>query len=97
LVQAAHAAVKSKDSPYYKNKYKRISKRRGKKRAIIAIARMILTAVFHMFKTGEIWNPVDLFKVAPVLMEKQKQKAIKNAIKLLTSQGLTVVEEKPAA
>jgi hypothetical protein len=60
---------------------------------------MILTAVFHMFKTGEVWNPVDLFKVdmPPVLMEKQKQKAIKNAIKLLASQGLSVVEEKPAA
>jgi len=99
LVQAAHAAVKSKDSPYYKNKYERISKRRGKKRAIIAIARMILTAVFHMFKTGEVWNPVDLFKVdmPPVLMEKQKQKVIKNAIKLLASQGIAVVEIQPMA
>ena len=99
LVQAAHAAVKSKDSPYYKNKYERISKRRGKKRAIIAIARMILTALFHMFKTGEVWNPVDLFKVdmPPVLMEKQKQKVIKNAIKLLASQGIAVVEIQPVA
>ena len=99
LVQAAHAAVKSIDSPYYKNKYERISKRRGKKRAIIAIARMILTAVFHMFKTGETWNPVDLFKVdmPPVLLEKQKQKAIKNAIKLLASQGFTVVDESSVA
>lgn len=42
LVQAAHAAVKDKDSPYYAVKYENISKRRGKKRAIIAIARMIL-------------------------------------------------------
>jgi len=55
----AYIDVKSNDSPYYKNKYQRISKRRGKKRAIIAIARMILTAVFHMFKTGEFWNPTE--------------------------------------
>lgn len=48
LVQCAHAAVKSKTTPYYRNKYERIAKRRGKKRAIIAIARMILTAVYHM-------------------------------------------------
>jgi len=41
LVQVAHAAVKSNKSPYYKLKYEQISKRRGKKRAIIAIARMI--------------------------------------------------------
>jgi len=55
--------VKSNSSPYYKDKYERISKRRGKKKAIIAIARMILTAVYNMFVTGEIWNPSDLYKI----------------------------------
>jgi len=90
LVQVAHAAVKSKASPYYANKYERISKRRGKKRAIIAIARMILTAVYFMFKSGEAWNPSDLFKVdMPVeLNEKHKQKAIQRAYKLLVSEGV---------
>lgn len=43
LVQVAHAAVKDKRSPYYALKYERIAKCRGKKRAIIAIARMILS------------------------------------------------------
>lgn len=51
LVQVAHAAVKSEKSPYYKAKYERIMKRRGKKRAIIAIARMILTAAFQMLSS----------------------------------------------
>ena len=90
LVQVAHVAVKSNKFSYYKNKYECIYKRRGKKRAIIAIARMILTAVFNMFKSGELWNLVDLFNVdMPFgLKEKQKQKAIKNAVKLLVSQGL---------
>ena len=46
LVQCAHAAVKSDKSPYYKKKYEALVKRRGKKRAIIAIARMILTAIY---------------------------------------------------
>lgn len=63
LVQVTHAAVKSTDNLYYRLKYKKISKRRGKKRAIIAIARMILTAIFQMMTTGEVWNPSDLFKV----------------------------------
>lgn len=90
LVQCAHAAVKSDISPYYKRKYERIMKRRGKKRAIIAIARMILTAVFNMLSTGEVWNPVDLYKIdmPAELQEKQKTKAIKQAIKLLQSEGL---------
>ena len=57
LVQVAHAAVKATDNSYYRLKYEQISKRRGKKRAIIAIARMILTAIFQMMTTGEVWNP----------------------------------------
>lgn len=90
LVQCAHAAVKSDKSPYYKQKYERIMKRRGKKRAIIAIARMILTAIYQMLKTGEVWNPTDLYKIdmPEPLKEKQKAKAIKQALKLLISEGI---------
>ena len=89
LVQVAHAAVKSDKSPYYKQKYERIMKRRGKKRAIIAIARMILTAIYQMLSTGEAWNPTDLFKIDMLepMKEKQKEKAIKQAMKLLIREG----------
>jgi transposase len=90
LVQVAHAAVKSKDNSYYRIKYERITKRRGKKRAIIAIARMILTSIYHMFSTGETFNPSDLYKVdMPLeLRDKQKERALKKAAKLLIAQGL---------
>jgi len=90
LVEAAHAAVLSTDSPYYRMKYERISKRRGKKRAIIAIARMILTAVFNMLTTGEVWNPVDLNQIdmPPELREKEVQKSLQRAAKLLLSHGI---------
>ena len=93
LVQVAHAAVKATDNSYYRLKYEQISKRRGKKRAIIAIARMILTAIFQMMTTGEVWNPTDLFKVdmPETLKEKQLSKAVKQATKFLEKQGLTVV------
>ncbi len=90
LVQVAHAAVKSNKSPYYKAKYERIMKRRGKKRAIIAVARMILTAIYHMLSTGEAWNPTDLYKIdmPEPLKNKQKEKAVKQAMKLLIAEGL---------
>ena len=90
LVQVAHAAVKSNKSPYYKAKYERIMKRRGKKRAIIAVARMILTAVYHMLSTGEAWNPTDLYKIdmPEPLKNKQKEKAVKQAMKLLIAEGI---------
>ena len=92
LVQVAHAAVKDTNNPYYKLKYEKIAKRRGKKRAIIAIARMILTAIYTMFCTGEVWNPVDLFKIdmPEHLKEQQLAKAIKQATRFLEKQGLSV-------
>ena len=99
LVQCAHAAVKSDKSPYYKTKYESLVKRRGKKRAIIAIARMILTAIYQMLSTGEVWNPSDLYKIdmpAP-LAEKQKAKAIKQAKKLLQKEGLLPPDEPLAS
>ena len=94
LVQVAHAAVKDKSSPYYALKYERIAKRRGKKRAIIAIARMILTAVFVMLSNLEEWNPIDLYKVdmPEHLKEKQLAKAVKQAVRFLEAQGLTVLD-----
>lgn len=93
LVQAAHAAVKNKLNPtMYALKYKHIAKRRGKKWAIIATARMILTAIYSMLSTGEIWNPVDLFKVdmPKHLKKRQLQKAVKQAVRFLETQGLKV-------
>ena len=98
LVQCAHAAVKSDKSPYYKKKYESLVKRRGKKRAIIAIARMILTAIYQMLSTGEEWNPSNLYKIdMPVaLVEKQKAKAIRQAKKLLQREG-TLPPDKPLA
>ena len=51
---------------------------------------MILTAVYQMLSTGEAWNPTDLYKVdmPEPLKEKQKEKAIKQAKKLLISEGI---------
>ena len=97
LVQCAHAAVKSEKSPYYKKKYESLTKRRGKKRAIVAIARMILTAIYQMLSTGEEWNPSDLYKIdmPEALIEKQKAKAIKQALKLLEREGLYPPPKEP--
>jgi len=90
LVQMAWAAVSSTKSPYYAIKYAAISKRRGKKRAVIAIARMMLTAVFHMLSTGEVWNPSDLQQVdmPPEMREKQLQHDLRRAANLLVANGV---------
>lgn len=94
LVQVAHAAIKDKTNVYYAKKYERISKRRGKKRAIIAIARMILVAIYHMIKTGEIWNPSDLKDIEmPVDIQVKLAKSnLNHVIKILISNGLSIKE-----
>ena len=91
LVEAAHAAVKAAEkSPYFRIKYEKIMKRRGKKRAIIAIARMILTSIYAMVSTGEVFNPSDLLKydMPEELLKKRTLAEAKDAVKLLVSLGL---------
>ena len=94
LVEVAHSAIKDKKCPYYTNKYNKIVKRRGKKRAIIAIARKILVAIYHMMLTGETFNPTDLASIETT--DKDKIKYTKNNFKQnisqLLSHGLTTAE-----
>ena len=59
LVQCANAAIKNKKNPYFKYKYNHIKKRRDHKRAVIAIAHMMLTCLYHMFSKQEAFNPAD--------------------------------------
>ena len=94
LVEVAHCAVKDKANPYYSNKFNKISKRRGKKRSTIAIARKILVAIYHMLSTGEVWNPTDL--ASNETNDKDRLKYTKNnfkqSLKQLFSLGLTSEE-----
>ena len=94
LVQVAHAAVKDKNCSYYADKYNKLSKRRGKKRSIIAIARKILVAIYQILKTGEVFNPSDMADIETT----QKQRIayiknnLKNAYNQLSRTGLTQEE-----
>lgn len=50
LVQAAHAAGKT--NTYLGEKYRRLSRRRGKKRAAVAVARTMLVIAYHLMRDG---------------------------------------------
>lgn len=69
----------------------------AKKRVIITIATMILTAIYHVFVTSEEWNPSDFYKIdmPQETLENQKDKAIKQTIKLLISNGVIKVLDIP--
>ena len=94
LVEVAHCSIKDKTNTYYAEKYNKISKRRGKKRTIIAIARKILVAIYHMLSTGEVWNPTDLASVETSTEDRIKytKNNFKQSAKQLISLGLTSEE-----
>jgi transposase len=57
LVQCALCAIRKKSNPEIRRRYENLKKRRGHKKAIIAIARMLLTAIYNILKKNEPYNP----------------------------------------
>ena len=87
LIQCALSAIKSTSNPYYRIKYNTIKKRRGHKKAIVAIARMILVNIYAILSTGEVYNPCD-FKEVTSPKPAKKEMTIENALFFLQAQGI---------
>ena len=91
LVQCANNAIRDKSCQYFKFRYEAIKKRRGHKVAIIAIARMLLTCIYHILSKNESF---DFERYEQFLQKNFKSKDAKininNAIKFLESQGYKV-------
>ena len=91
LVQCANNAIRDKHCEYFKLRYEAIKKRRGHKRAIIAIARMLLTCIYNMLLKNEPFDN-ELYKKLTNSNFKSKNTKlnINNAIKYLEAQGYKV-------
>jgi transposase len=76
LVQCAWAAVRKKDS-YLHAQYHRIRARRGPKKAIVAVAASILTAIYHMLKHGTLYQDLGPNHFDPRAKERQKNRLVK--------------------
>jgi transposase len=63
LVQAAWAATHTKHS-YFGAQYRRLVGRRGKKRALVAVAHSLLVVIYHVLRTGRQYHDlgVDYFE-----------------------------------
>ena len=80
LVECAQSAVRRKDTFFYAQ-YQRISMRRGKKRAILAIAHSILISIYYMMKEdkeyeelgADFYNKFNKEKKANAYMKKIKE------------------------
>lgn len=88
LVQCALCALRAKQFPEVRNRYLALKKRRGHKKAIIAIARMLLTAIYNILKKNEPYNPELYCKedCPPA----HRQVSVDQAIFILQRQGFIV-------
>lgn len=88
LVQCANSVVKSDKHPEIRNRYLRLRKRRGHKKAIIAIARMLLTALYNMLKKKEHYN-ADLYRKSDILPA-SREITVEQAILMAKRQGYRI-------
>src|SRR5713101_5895592 len=90
LIQAAHAAAQTQT--YLGEQYRRISARRGAKRAAVAVGHSILVIFYQMVKTGESYHE----KGADYLTSVNKQKIQQRLIRQLERLGNTVILQPKA-
>ena len=88
LVQCANSVVKSEKHPEIRNRYLRLRKRRGHKKAIIAIARMLLTSLYNMLKNKEPYN-AELYRKSEILPV-NREITIEQAILMAQFQGYKI-------
>ena len=85
LVQAAHAAVKVKDS-FLAAFYLRLAARRGRKKALVAVAHKLLVIVYTLLKTGEQYQE----RGAAALDERQKDRLLERLQRRIVQLGYRV-------
>jgi transposase len=92
LVQAGWAAQNTKGS-YFQALHRRIARRRGMKRATMAVARSILTVIYHMLKTGSAYRELG----AGFFDQLKPERAAASIVKRLEALGFDVqLTPKPA-
>ncbi len=91
LVQAAWAATRKRDS-YLQAQYQRIRRRRGGKRAVVAVAASILVAVYHMLHRQTAYQDLG----SAHFDHRSRHRTAQRLLRRLADLGYTV-EVRPAA
>lgn len=89
LVQCANAAIKDKKHPEIREKYLAIKKRRGHGKAIIAIAKRLMTAIYFMLLRDQMYAPCLGKDTAP----KRGKISLERLIAHYQSQGYTITSK----
>ena len=89
LVQIANAVVKSEKHPELRNKYLKLKKRRGHRKAIIAICRRLLVAIYHVLLKQESYNP--RLQGLTEIRNPDKTMSLQDAIRFAQKHGFNVL------
>jgi len=95
LVQVANSIVKSDKYPECKERYRRLKARRGHKKAIIAICKMLLTAIWHILSNGEPYSSEGYFTERPI--SQIQMLTTQQALNLLKSRGFIIKDDPSPA
>ena len=95
LVQIANALIKSKKHPEFTDRYRRIKARRGHKKAIIAICRMLLTAIWHILSDLKPYTADGFLDPRPV--NESRVLTTSQALNLLKQRGYTIKDDPATA
>ena len=91
LVQVANALIKSKKNPEFAARYSRIKTHCGHKKAIIAICRMLLTAIWHILTDLKPYTPEGFLESRPV--NDSKILTTSQALHLLKQRGYVIKDD----
>jgi transposase len=92
LIQAAWAAVKQSET-FLAAFYRRLAARRGKKKAIVAVAHKILVIIYTLLSTGQVYQE----RGATALDEQQKDRIVHRLERRIAQLGYKVHLEPVAA
>lgn len=91
LVQVANGLLRSRKHPEITDRYKRIRSHRGHKKAIIAICRMFLTAIWHILSDLKPYTAEGFLESRPV--NESKVLTTSQALNLLKQRGYTIKDD----
>ena len=92
LVQIANALIKSKSHTEFIERYRRLKARRGHKKAIIAICKMLLTAIWNILSKHVPYTNEGYFTSSPNI-KKDKVLTTTQALTLLRLRGYTISDD----
>lgn len=72
MVEVAWAASRTKGT-FYKARYHRLAARRGKKKAVVAVAHSILKSVYHVLKEQVPYKELGADYLNNIMEEKRKK------------------------